>query len=126
MAPLEPAGFSYGEVPQFDEWDGEADVSTGVIPVLAGEMFSPTTEEIDLKDKAGIYRDAGIPEGWIFDRRGKPPRSRRFAENPGNPVARMGFDNTRTRPLLSGFSMETPKIRRAPAIGRKGRPAASA
>ena len=77
------------------------------------EMLSPSTREIDWKDKVEIYREAGIGEYWIFDRHEESVRIYRFRENREKPVAIMSFEDSIPTPLLPGFSLEMPRIRQA-------------
>ncbi|WP_018290127.1 Uma2 family endonuclease [Verrucomicrobium sp. 3C] len=102
---------------QLEKWDEEANVQDGVVPALVLEMLSPSTREIDWKDKVEIYREAGIGEYWIFDRHEESVRIYRFSENREKPVAIMSFEDSIPTPLLPGFSLEMPRIRQALAIG---------
>ncbi|MDD2676772.1 MAG: Uma2 family endonuclease [Methylacidiphilaceae bacterium] len=98
---------------QFGKWEGEAHVQKNVIPALAVEILSHSTRQMDLVDKVEIYREAGVSEDWIFDRHQETVRIYRFAENREKPVAVHTFEETLTTPLLPGFSLELPKVRRA-------------
>ena len=104
---------------QLSKWDDEANVQREVIPALVIEILSHSTRHIDLVDKVGIYLEAGIQEYWIFDRQEESVRIFRFAANPDKPVAVQSFEDTLTTPLLPGFSLEMPKVRRALSMGRK-------
>jgi len=102
---------------QLEKWDGEANVQEGVVPALVMEMLSPSTREIDWKDKVEIYHEAGIGEYWIFDRQEESVRIYRFGENREKLVAIMSFEDSITTPLLPGFSLEMPRIRQALTVG---------
>ncbi|VVM08101.1 Uma2 family endonuclease [Methylacidimicrobium tartarophylax] len=98
---------------QLGRWRGKANVQEGVIPALAAEMLSASTRSIDLKDKVEIYREAGVAEYWIFDLDEESVRIYWFGENRQTPVAVQSFGNILTTPLLPGFSLNLPSIRRA-------------
>ena len=97
----------------------DANVQVGVIPALVVEILSPSTKEIDLVDKVEIYREAGVEEYWIFDRYQETVRIYRFGEKREKPVAAKSFNETLTTPVLPGFVLEMPKVRRALSMGRK-------
>ncbi|QSR84084.1 Uma2 family endonuclease [Methylacidimicrobium sp. B4] len=104
---------------QLSKWDDEANVQKGVIPALVVEILSPSTREIDLVDKVEIYREAGVSEYWILDRSQEAMRIWRFSENPNAPIAVQSFAETITTPLLPGFVLDLPKIRKTLVVGRK-------
>ncbi len=103
---------------QLSKWNDEANVQEGVIPALAVEILSPSSKKIDLVDKVEIYREAAVPEYWVFDRQQETVRIYRFPENPEKPASVQSFDETVTTPLLPGFALEMPKVRQALRIGR--------
>jgi Uma2 family endonuclease len=39
----------------------------GAVPVLAVEVFSPSSRRRDVGDKLTAYRDAGVPSYWVVD-----------------------------------------------------------
>ncbi|WP_020494457.1 Uma2 family endonuclease [Verrucomicrobium sp. 3C] len=80
---------------------------------LVAEMLSASTRKIDLKDKVEIYREAGVAEYWIFDLDEESVRIYRFGENRRTPFEIKSFGDILTTPLLPGFSLNLPNIRRA-------------
>ena len=92
--------------------DPRANAQEGVIPSLVAEMLSPSTRNRDLVDKVEIYREAGVAEYWIFDLDEERVQIHRFGEDRKKPIAIHTFECTLETPLLPGFGLELPAIRR--------------
>ncbi len=97
---------------QLQMWDRRSNVQRRMVPALVAEMLSPSTRKIDLEDKVEIYREARVEEYWIFDLDDETIRIYRFGQNWEKSIVVKSFDDTVTTPLLPGFALPMPEIRR--------------
>lgn len=79
-------------------------------PDLAIEVLSPSTAQLDKKNKRRVYAQVGVKELWLVDPLLLQIQVYEFAKNPAKPTRLLEEDETLSSPLLPELSLSVAEI----------------
>jgi Uma2 family endonuclease len=80
------------------------------VPDLLVEVLSPSTRQIDQRDKFSAYQAAGVPEYWLVDPRSRTIVIYRLKDGAYVELDRGGLGDSVRSAVLPGFSVEVAEV----------------
>lgn len=80
------------------------------VPDLLVEVLSPSTRQIDQRDKFSAYQAAGVPEYWLVDPRSRTIVIHQLKDGAYVELDRGGLGDSVRSAVLPGFSVEVAEV----------------